>query len=148
MQLNRCPICHHRISLVALAQDEAARALMNILAKLDAETGTALVNYLGLFRSASRDLANDRALNLAKEVLNMGEAAQLGQAMRMTVENLREKSNKPLSNHNYLKKVLDDVVANVNPVSRYTPPKTAGITNGKTSKTAQALQALEEWGND
>ena len=67
MQLSRCPICHSRISLEALVQDEAGRELMALVAKLDTQTGAALVSYLGLFRSVSRDLANERALKLARE---------------------------------------------------------------------------------
>ena len=69
MRLTRCPICHGRISLEALVQDEAGRELLALVARLDTQTGAALVSYLGLFRSASRDLANERALKLARETL-------------------------------------------------------------------------------
>ena len=65
MRLSRCPICHSRISLEALVQDEAGRELLALVAKLDTQTGVALVSYLGLLRSPSRDLANERALRLA-----------------------------------------------------------------------------------
>lgn len=77
MQLNRCPICHSRISVAALAQDEAGRELLGLLAKLDTETGTALVSYLGLFRSPARDLANDKALKLARDALSLATPARL-----------------------------------------------------------------------
>ena len=69
MQLNRCPVCHARLALDALVQDEAGRELMGLLVKLDTDTGAALVNYLGLFRSPQRDLANSKALKLARDVL-------------------------------------------------------------------------------
>ena len=67
MHLTRCPICRSRISLEALVQDEAGRDLLALVARLDTQTGAALVSYLGLFRSVSRDLANERALKLARE---------------------------------------------------------------------------------
>lgn len=149
MQLNRCPICHSRISLDALAQDEAGRELLGMLSKLSLETGSALVGYLALFRSSTRDLANDRALKLARESLNLGTEAALAQAMRQTVEQIQAKGGKPLSNHNYLKRVLEDVsvvgadlsahATAMAPANKFAPTK--------TSKTALALQALEDFGN-
>lgn len=140
MQLCRCPVCHARIGLAALVQDEAGRELLGLLAKLDTATGAALVGYLGLFRSAQRDLANDRALKLAKEALALGDMGHVAQAMRLTADNLLGKGQ-PLGNHNYLKKVLADVAAVDNPAVA------AGVVpNQQTlpkSKTAQALMALE-----
>ena len=115
MQLSRCPICHSRISLEALVQDEAGRELMALVAKLNTQTGAALVSYLGLFRSASRDLANERALKLASEALGLisaSDTARLAIALSETVEALRGKQpRQPLKNHNYLKKVLESVQA-------------------------------------
>lgn len=151
MQLNRCPICHSRISLDALAQDEAGRELLGMLAKLDTDTGTALVGYLSLFRSKTRDLANDRALKLAREALSLASGLTLAQAMRQTVEQIQAKGGKPLTNHNYLKRVLEDVASvgadssargtmiETNMANKFAPTK--------ISKTAQALQALEDFGN-
>ncbi|MDI1231357.1 MAG: hypothetical protein PSU93_09430 [Methylobacter sp.] len=148
MQLNRCPVCHTRISLDALAQDEAGRELLGLLMKLDTETGPALVGYLSLFRSASRDLANDRALKLAREALGLGHHLAVAQAMRLTVDSLQGKSGKPLSNHNYLKKVLEDVTAAVGADSSALVRSTkVAPTLTKTSKTAQALQSLEDFGH-
>lgn len=149
MQLNRCPICHSRISLDALAQDEAGRELLGLLAKLDTDAGTALVGYLGLFRSATRDLANDRALKLAREALSLGPTGNLAPAMRQTVEQIQAKGGKPLSNHNYLKRVLEDVVVEpANAIVGATLSRDkVSLPQGKPSKTAQALQALEDFGN-
>lgn len=146
MQLNRCPICHSRISLDALAQDEAGRELLGLLAKLDTDAGTALVGYLGLFRSATRDLANDRELKLAREALSLGPTGNLAQAMRQTVEQIQAKGGKPLSNHNYLKRVLEDV-GELIPVTPAMGATVASPARTKASKTAQALQALEDFGN-
>ena len=138
MQLSRCPVCHSRIGLEALVQDEAGRELLALLAALDTLTGSALVSYLGLFRAAHRDLANDRALRLAREALNLSDTARLSIALSETVEALRAKQpRKPLTNHNYLKRVLESVEAR--PVIART--ETAAIA--PKSKTGQAYVALE-----
>ncbi|MDO8940874.1 MAG: hypothetical protein Q7U98_17100 [Methylicorpusculum sp.] len=150
MQLNRCPICHHRISLDALAQDEAGRELLGLLAAMNTDSGTALVSYLGLFRSVNRDLANDRALKLCKEALALAPVQMVTAAMRQTVESVRAKGGKSLTNHNYLKRVLEDRLLNgvdsagdqlIKGTDQPNPPEKA------KSKTAQALQALEDFGN-
>ncbi|MGI1669981.1 MAG: hypothetical protein K6L74_06595 [Neptuniibacter sp.] len=111
MQLNRCPVCHSRIGLEQLVQDEAGRDLLALIAKQDQTTGMVLVTYIGLFRSKSRDLANDRALRLANEALELAPQAPLLTAMAQVVESMRAKqqqgSFKPLANHNYLKRVLE-----------------------------------------
>lgn len=156
MQLNRCPVCHTRIGLDALAQDEAGRELLGILAKLDTDTGTALVGYLGLFRSNTRDLANDRALKLAKEALSLADVNQLSAAMRQTVEQIQAKGGKPLTNHNYLRRVLEDSPSPQPSPSGRGSEAAGGLTSlspreragERASKTAQALQALEDFAND
>lgn len=114
MQLTRCPVCHSRIALEQLVQDEAGRELLAMLAKLDTLTGTALVSYIGLFRSTNRDLANDRALKLAQETLAIEAVQWLTPALQETVEAMKEKRAqgdvKTLANHNYLKRVLESVI--------------------------------------
>ena len=120
-------------------QDEAGRELMGLIAKLDTQTGAALVSYLGLFRSASRDLANERALKLARETLDITpDTARLAIALSETVEAMRGKQpRQPLKNHNYLTKVLESVQAR---------PVVACVEQGAAapkSKTGQALMTLE-----
>jgi hypothetical protein len=111
MQLTRCPVCHSRISLEAIIQDDASRNLLVLVAKLDKTAGAVLVSYLSLFRSKSRDLANDRALRIAEEVLELASIDILIPALVQVVEQMRVKQQvggfKPLSNHNYLKRVLE-----------------------------------------
>lgn len=113
MQLGRCPVCHSRLQLEALVQDEAGRKLLALVARLDTQTGAALVSYLGLFRSARRDLAHERALRLANEALGLvpeSDTTRLAVALSETVEALRGRQPRPpLKNHNYLKKVLETV---------------------------------------
>lgn len=149
MQFKRCPICHARISLSALVQDEAGRELMGLLATLDSDTGRALVGYLGLFRSGSRDLANDRALKLAKDALALDQWPLVAAAMRQTVESLQGKGKgRPLTNHNYLKKVLEDCGDAIRTSLVEVDDHRLKKVQVKTSKTALALQALEDWGNE
>lgn len=139
MHLTRCPVCHSRIGLEALVQDEAGRELLALVARLDTQTGAALVSYLGLFRSPSRDLANERALKLARETLDMtSDTARLAIALSETVEALRGKQpRQPLKNHNYLQKVLESVQAR--PVIAHTEQGAVA----PRSKTGQACMILE-----
>ena len=143
MHLSRCPICHSRINLEALVQDEAGRELLALVARLDTQTGAALVTYLGLFRSPTRDLANERALRLARETLDMTtDTARLAIALSETTEALRGKqSRQPLKNHNYLKKVLESVQAR--PVIAETQ-QGAVAPRSKTGQALLALQALKK----
>ena len=113
MMLGRCPVCHSQISLEAVCQDEAGRELLGILANLPGEASRALVQYLGLFRPEKRDLSNDRALRLAREVLALcADSLRLSAAMAETVEAIRAKSGAvPMKNHNYLRRVLEGMPA-------------------------------------
>ncbi len=112
MKLCRCPVCHSTLHLDALVQDQAGRELIATVARLDTRTATVLLGYLGLFRPFKSDLNNGRALKLLTETLSLTPNVKaLCQALEQTVSNIsqnrREGSDtKPLSNHNYLKKVL------------------------------------------
>lgn len=115
MNIGRCPVCHSRMGVEQVCQDEAGRELIATLANLDTLTANALIAYVGLFRPASRDLANDRALKLVRETLQIEAIQWLTPALQETIESLREKrtkgETKPLANHNYLKRVLESVKA-------------------------------------
>lgn len=144
MILGRCPICHSRLQLEALVQDDAGRELLGLLASLDQETGRALVVYLGLFRSGNRDLANDRALRLARGALALCEQhgdGRLAAAMAATAESIRRKpGSPPLSDHHYLKKVLANLPEPaLQPASTSTSSETAA-----KSKTLGAVAALQQ----
>ena len=147
MKLGRCPICHGQIHLEALVQDEAGRQLMASLVPLTIEHGTALVGYIGLFRSHNRDLANDRALRLMREVLELG-GAEIAPALAEVVEAMRSKAQqnpavwKPLSNHNYLKRVIEGMGSGVAPVAATATQQVQQATR-MTSKTAGGMMALE-----
>ena len=110
MNLTRCPVCHSHITLEAIVQDEAGRELLGLLASLEGDLSRALVTYLGLFRPEKRDLSNDRALRLAQEVIGLTEhRTKLAAALSQTVETLRSKGSAPLKNHNYLKRVIENI---------------------------------------
>jgi hypothetical protein len=115
VNLGRCPVCHSRLHLDALVQDDAGRELLGLLAGLDSGTGRALVLYLSLFRPARRDLSNERAARLAREALALGEGQApgvLAQALADTVEAIRKKGQtKPMENHHYLREVIGSCAA-------------------------------------
>ncbi len=143
MQLTRCPVCHSRISLEQLVQDEAGRDLLTLLTRLDKSTGTVLVTYIGLFRSQSRDLANNRALKLAQDTLALAAEPQLLTAMANVVESMRAKqqqgSFKPLSNHNYLKRVLETTDAiMIEPL-----PQEVTASNKQTKRAAISAAVMD-----
>ena len=128
MQLTRCPHCHGRIDLHACVQDEAARDLIALMAKQPPGVGTALVQYLTLFRPAKRDLANTRALKLAHEALELSsDPYLLAAAMHETVEAIKAKraegSGQPLKSHGYLKSVLKSVAERANQPVREPAPQ-------------------------
>ena len=147
MQLCRCPVCHSRISLDQLIQDEAGKELLSHLIKFDTHTGAALINYIALFRPEKRDLANDRALRLLEETLSLcSNQAQLITALINTVDSIRAKPSQPLKNHNYLKRVLESTPEPVAQPTSTTPVQQAQSTQSVAnlkSKTAQGMQALE-----
>lgn len=140
MRLGRCPTCHAHLQLEAIVQDDAGRELLALLAGLDAHLGRPLVAYLGLFRAARRDLANDRALRLAREVLALPASPQrLGDALAATVESIRAKGQDgPVRNHNYLRRVLEGTP---DPCAVLAPERARPA--GPASKHRAALDAID-----
>lgn len=140
MKLGRCPVCHANVHLDAMVQDDCARELVKTVAGMDRYAASALVTYLSLFRSANRDLSNDRALKLATEALALAATEPLTQAMQHTVESVRGKGSAPLKNHNYLKRVLETQGHEASTGALSTQP----AQRAAVSKTGQALQSLEQ----
>ncbi|CAK0772489.1 conserved hypothetical protein [Gammaproteobacteria bacterium] len=136
-----CPCCHASYSLEALTQDEAARELLALRPAML----PSLLPYLTLFRSGKRSLAFDKALALTKETAALcPDPVRLEKALAATVENLRAKreegQHKPLKNHNYLKKVIEDTPADA-------VQTTVTATSGH-SRRASAIRILTEWAGD
>jgi len=144
----RCPCCHANNSLEAYAADAAGRELMALVAR-DSQLFWPLTAYLGLFRSASRDLAHGRALRLAQEVLAIdNDHARLAAALVETVEAMRAKREqgdvRPLKNHNYLRRVWEGIEA-----SAIAPAPSAQCpAPAPRGKRAQAIAALQQWAGD
>lgn len=138
------------MSIETLVQDEAARELLALRGETAAVVWPHLVAYLGLFRSPSRALAWDRALRLAKEVLEIPAVPNvLATALAETVEAMRQKRGsgaaKPLSNHNYLKRVLESVVER----GESAPVQSGSFNESPVKgKRAQAVEVLRQWAGD
>lgn len=143
----RCPVCHADAALEAWVMDEAARDFVALLAGLEADLGRPLVAYIGLFRPRKTALTWDRALRLAREVLALTpDAHRLASALSSTVDTLRAKraagDARPLSNHNYLKRVLEGVLeGSSGELAPRRPSRTTGA--GTTSSTLDAVMRLE-----
>jgi len=143
MRLGRCPVCHAHLHLDALVQDEAGRELLGLCATLSDDLGRALVGYLSLWRPARGDLDHARALKLAREVLALeSDPARLAWALAETVESLRAKGEaRRMTNHNYLRRVLEGTPAAGGPV--IAQPPAAPQRAAKTSATVDAVMRLE-----
>lgn len=148
----KCPSCSADFDLLSALQDASGRELVGLLAKLDSSLSIGLVTYLSLFRSPTRALAWDRALRLANEVMALGADRQkLAAGLSKSCDVLREKQHqsswKPLTNHNYLIRVLADLPAMPaeslieKPGSHQQPQRTS-----KMFSTIQALQGLKHHG--
>lgn len=149
----RCPICHSSNSLEAYASDEAGRELLILLAG-SGPLFRPLVHYLGCFRPATRDLAHERALRLAREVLDLGaDPRALGAALAETVEALRQKRAegdiRPLTSHRYLQKVLEGLPALAPAIETTAGSPVVGFDRRpalrRPSKLEQAEELLAEW---
>lgn len=147
-----CPCCHAKYSLDAALEGEAAGELQVFLAQAG-PLARPLVAYLGMFRSKSRALSFDRAVKLAREVLELpADPRALAAALGETVEALRQKRDagqvKPLSNHNYLKRVLESVADRGGNLPEAAPADSREIAPAPRGKRAQGMAALEEWGRE
>lgn len=129
--------------------NDASRELMALMLQLERDLSRSLAAYLGLFRSKTRALAWERALRIAREVLELGDARLLAPALSETVETMRAKQQgeawRPLTNHNYLKRVMETVatrpVASTGAVTVW-GEKTTPAQAPAASKTAQAVARL------
>ncbi|MGK4302796.1 hypothetical protein ACSMFS_02790 [Shewanella xiamenensis] len=174
MKLCRCPVCHTSIHLDAMVNDEAARELLGILAPIDGATGRVLMNYIALFRPAKSDLSFSRALVLVNDTLALTTNRDwLRAALEETVTKLRaariEGQHRQLTNHNYLKKVLESIslhaiapvaapAANAKPsleITSYGRPESLAETKAKFDEqmarfkaNAKKSKPMERGGND
>jgi hypothetical protein len=146
-----CPCCHAKYPLDAALEGEAAGELQLLLAQAG-PLARPLVAYLGMFRSKTRALSFDRAVKLAREVLELGaDPRALVTGLVETVEALRRKRDqgdiRPLKDHRYLSSVLQSVgaVAAV-PAPAIDFDAVPGLGTAVKGKRRQAVDLLGEWG--
>lgn len=115
-----CPACGSLSSLDALLGNEGAREAVMAALAMPAPLGKIMVQYLGLFRPAQRQLSFDRVANLINELLPMIAAARIERNGRshsapleywqMAMSDMlakRDKLTLPLKNHGYLLTIIE-----------------------------------------
>ena len=115
-----CPACGSLSSLDALLGNEGAREAVMAALAMPAPLGKLMVQYLGLFRPAQRQLSFDRVANLINELLPMITAAKIERNGRiwnapqdywkMGMEDMltkRDKLTLPLKGHGYLLTIIE-----------------------------------------
>lgn len=115
-----CPACGSVASLDVLLGHEGAREAVMAALAMPAPIGKIMVQYLGLFRPAQRNLSMDRLANLINELLPMIHEAKIERHGRiwsapqdywkMAMEDMlikRDKLTLPLKNHGYLLTIIE-----------------------------------------
>lgn len=115
-----CPACGATFSLDALLGNEGAREAVMAALAMPAPIGKLLVQYLGLFRPAQRQLSFDRVANLLNELLPMIAAASIERNGRtwsapqeywaMALNEMiakRDNLTLPLKSHGYLLAIIE-----------------------------------------
>lgn len=115
-----CPACGSVASLDVLLGHEGARDAVMAAMAMPAPIGKIMVQYLGLFRPAQRNLSMDRLANLINELLPMIAEAKIERHGRiwgapqdywkMAMEDMlikRDKLTLPLKNHGYLLTIIE-----------------------------------------
>lgn len=115
-----CPACGATASLDVLLGHEGARDAVMAALALPAPLGKLLVQYIGLFRPAQRQLSFDRVASLINELLPMIAAARIERNGRshsapleywqMAMAEMlakRDKLTLPLKNHGYLLTIIE-----------------------------------------
>ncbi len=110
-----CPACGAVASLDVLLGHEGARDAVMVALSLPAPMGKLLVQYIALFRPASRNLSMDRLASLLSELQPMIESAKIERGgriwsapqdyWRMALEEMvgkRDQLTLPLKSHAYL----------------------------------------------
>jgi hypothetical protein len=115
-----CPACGATFSLDTLLGNEGARDAVMAALAMPAPIGKLLVQYLGLFRPAQRQLSFDRVANLLNELLPMISAACIERNGRtwsapqdywkQALEEMlgkRDNLTLPLKSHGYLLAIIE-----------------------------------------
>lgn len=142
LKFDRCPHCKSEITATDIAKAEVQRQFMHTVGKLEPATYLAISKYIGLFRPEKRGLADERALKLVQETLELcANYKQLAAACEQTFDQIMAKRRtdnqfKPLKNHNYLKQVIPTLAEKykANPAMAVKPAVTQGSTDAATAQ--------------
>lgn len=142
-----CPQCYAESSIETAIESEAGRDYARLLLSQPPAIQRALSAYVWMFRTAKRNLSYERRLKLAGEVLALGaDPRALAAALSETVEALRAKREagdvRPLTGHNYLRRVLESVTLSPVPAVGVTHESPVPAIHGKRR---QAVEVLREW---
>lgn len=115
-----CPACGAAFSLDTLLGNEGAREAVMAALAMPAPIGKLLVQYLGLFRPAQRQLSFDRVASLLNELLPLIAAASIQRSGRtwsapqeywaMALNEIiakRDNLTLPLKSHGYLLAIIE-----------------------------------------
>lgn len=115
-----CPACGAASSLDAIIGHEGARAAVMVALQCPAPLGNLLVQYLGLFRPAQRQLSFERVASLLGELLPQIQSGKIERSGRIwsapqdywqrAIEEMlakRDKLTLPLKGHGYLLAVIE-----------------------------------------
>lgn len=91
-----CPACGAAFSLDVLIGNEGAREAVMAALAIPAPLGKLLVQYLGLFRPAQRQLSFDRVANLLNELLPLISEAKIERNGRIWSAPQSSKPRKPM----------------------------------------------------
>lgn len=114
-----CPNCQETLTLAALIEQDAAREAVKMALDFPAPLGKYLLQYVTLFKPATRALSIERFASILGELLPMIKAAQVERNGRLwaapqeywasAFESMlasREKLKLPLKSHGYLLEIL------------------------------------------
>lgn len=115
-----CPNCGAVASLNVLIGHEGAREAVMAALEIPAPLGKLIVQYIGLFRPAKRNLSFDRVANILNELLPMIREAKIERSGRIwsapleywktAIEYMlsrRDKLTLPLDGHGYLLSIIE-----------------------------------------
>jgi hypothetical protein len=144
IKLTPCPHCNAPLDLLTQIEQQDIRDTMSAL--LNHPAAGPIIAYLGMFKPRKQFLRSSRAKALLDDLLPIIDpypsSIQIA-ALTRTVESLDAKRQsptwKPLQNHHYLMRVLEDANHSIQQVHRV---ESQDRVSGKLSGTMNAIGAL------
>jgi len=153
----RCPCCGTTLSLDALVAHDGARDALNAAFKVSGELGAAIIKYLGLFRSETRELSLDRVSKLLNELVPDIQAQRILHDRRtydapvaawvwaidqVLTARSQGRLKTPLKGHGYLYTILTTWRPNTGAVIAH-EQQSQGSVQSKTVSAVLALEAMK-----